>query len=101
MGLFDKKEKTPAETVIEDVCRIRKDEKVLIIANPETNMIAQSLYTASLSGGAKPTLIFQPAKTSADYAEDAVVGAIKSEPDVIFSISHLKYPQRILHSLYK
>ena len=31
MGLFDKKEKTPAETVIEDVCRIRKDEKVLII----------------------------------------------------------------------
>lgn len=90
MGLFDKKEKTPAETVIEDVCRIRKDEKVLIIANPETNMIAQSLYTASLSGGAKPTLIFQPAKTSADYAEDAVVGAIKSEPDVIFSISHLK-----------
>ena len=45
MNLFGKKEKTPAQTVIEDVCKIKKGEKVLIIANPETSVIAQNLFT--------------------------------------------------------
>ena len=90
MNLFGKKEKTPAQTVIEDVCKIKKSEKVLIIANPETSVIAQNLFTSALDSGAKPTLIYQTKKTSADFAEETVVGAIKSEPDVIFSISEIK-----------
>ena len=90
MNLFGKKEKTPAQTVIEDVCKIKKGEKVLIIANPETSVIAQNLFTSALDSGAKPTLIYQTKKTSADFAEETVVGAIKSEPDVIFSISEIK-----------
>ena len=90
MNLFRKKEKTPAQTVIEDVCKIKKSEKVLIIANPETSVIAQNLFTSALDSGAKPTLIYQTKKTSADFAEETVVGAIKSEPDVIFSISEIK-----------
>ncbi|MBO4319087.1 MAG: peptidase M17 [Treponema sp.] len=81
------KTKTPAQTVIQEVCKIKKGETVLIIANPETNLIAQDLYLASQEVEAKPTLIFQPKKTIMDMAEKAVIGAIKTEPDVIFSIS--------------
>lgn len=62
MNLFGKKEKTPAQTVIEDVCKIKKGEKVLIIANPETSVIAQNLFTSALDSGAKPTLIYQTKK---------------------------------------
>ncbi|MBE6353237.1 aminopeptidase [Treponema sp.] len=90
MSIFSPKEKTPAQTVVEDVCKIKKGETVLIIANPETNLIAQDLYTAACESGAKPTLIFQQKKSSMDAAEKAVVGAIKSEPDVCFSISAVK-----------
>ena len=90
MGIFDKKDKTPSQTVVEDVCKIKKGEKVLIIANPETSYISQELYKAASNVGAKPTLMFQPKKTSGDFCEETVVGAIKSEPDVIFSISEIK-----------
>lgn len=90
ISLFEKKEKTSAETVIQDVCKVRKGEKVLVIANPETNIIAQKLYMAASDAGAGVSLIFQNKKTSADFAEETVIGAIKSEPDVIFSISEIK-----------
>ncbi len=89
MALF-KTEKSPAKTVVEEVCKIKKGEKVLIIANPETSNIAQSLYLASQEAGASTTLMFQQKKSSMDCAEEAVVGAIKSEPNVIFSISAVK-----------
>ena len=103
MNLFGKKEKTPAQTVIEDVCKIKKGEKVLIIANPETSVIAQNLFTSALDSGAKPTLIYHTKKTSADFAEETVVGAIKSEPDVIFSISEIKLgkDEKAIASPYK
>ena len=87
MSIFSAKEKTPSQTVIEDVLHIKKNETALIIANPETNLIAQDLFTALREAGAKPSLIFQNKKASSDAAEDAVIGAIKSEPDVILSIS--------------
>ena len=87
MSLLSSKPKTPAQTVIQDVCRIKKGETVLIIANPETNLISQDLYLAAKEVEANPTLMFQPKKTIMDMAEKAVIGAIKSEPDVIFSIS--------------
>lgn len=81
------REKTPAQTVVEDVCKIKKGETVLIVANPETNLISQQIYEASLKAGAKPVLMFQNKKSIMDHAEKAVVAAIKSAPDVIFSIS--------------
>ena len=90
MSIFEKKEKTPSQTVVDDVCKIKKGEKVLIIANPETSYISQELYKAALEAGAKPVLAYQPKKTSGDFCEESVVGAIKSEPDVIFSISEIK-----------
>ncbi len=90
MGLFDKKEKTPAKTAVEDVLKIKKGETILIIANPETSGIAQDLFTAAREIGAKPSLIFQRKKTSADFVEDTVIGAIKTEPNVIISVSECK-----------
>lgn len=84
---FLSKEKTPAQIIVQDVCKVKKNEKVLIIANPETNLIAQDIFAASNEQGAKTTLLFQTAKKSMDYAEETVIAAIKSEPDVCFSIS--------------
>lgn len=81
---------TPAYTVINTVLKVKKSEKVIIAANPETNLIAQDLYTEALAAGAEPTLIFQPAKKAMDAAEPAVIAAIKTEPQVFLSISHMK-----------
>lgn len=79
-----------AYTVINTVVKLKKSEKILIVANPETNTIAQELYTEASKAGGEPTLIFQPSKKSMDNAEPSVIGALKSEPDVFLSISYLK-----------
>ena len=90
MGFFTKAEKTPAQTVVQDVLRVQKNERALLIANPETNVIAQELFTALTESGAKPVLMFQQKKSSMDYAEDSVIGALKSAPDIVLSISAVK-----------
>jgi leucyl aminopeptidase (aminopeptidase T) len=85
-----KKKRNPYEVVCEDVCKIKKDERVLIIANPSTAEIAQSFYQAANECGAIPTLMFQPDKTSFDNANEEVLAAIKTNPEVCFSISTIK-----------
>ena len=85
-----KKKRNPYEVVCEDVCKIKKDERVLIIANPYTAEIAQSFYQAANECGAVPTLMFQPDKTSFDNANEEVLAAIKTNPEVCFSISAIK-----------
>lgn len=85
-----KKEITPEQNVIENVCKVKKDERVLIIANPQTNQIAEKLYQAANEAGAKTSLIYQNAKSSFDNAEKEVLAAIGSNPDVCFSISEIK-----------
>lgn len=88
--LINKKDRTPAQVVVQDVVAVKKGERVLIIANPQTNEIAQNLFTASAEAGALPTLIFQPDKTSFDNANPEVLAAIATEPEVCFSISNIK-----------
>ncbi len=90
MSLFSKKEKTPSQTVVQDVLKTKKNERVLIIANPETNIIAQDLFSAFLEVDAKPVLMYQTKKEAMDYADESVVGALKSEPDIVLSISAIK-----------
>lgn len=92
MGFINKKEKsrTPAQIVVQDVVKVKKGERVLIIANPATAEIAQDLYSASSDSGALATLIFQPDKTSFDNANPEVLAAIASQPEVCFSISNIK-----------
>lgn len=81
---------TPAENVVMNVCSVKKGERVLIIANPATNQISQDLYSAVLKAGGIPTLMFQPDKTSFDNANPEVLAAIKTNPEVCFSISNVK-----------
>src|SRR5574344_2536856 len=90
MNFIKKQILSPAQTVVRDVLRIKKDERVLIVANPETNVIAQSLYEASLEMEAEPVLIFQKTKTSMDSADPSVIAALKTEPHVFLSISNNK-----------
>ena len=85
-----KKEITPPENIINNLCKIKKNESVLIIANPATDFIAQELYTAANQAGAKTSLIYQNSKTSFDNAEKTVLAAIGTNPDVCFSISENK-----------
>jgi aminopeptidase len=84
------KEISPAENVVLNVCKVKSGERVLIIANPATAEIAQDLYKASVDAGAVTTLMYQNDKTSFDNANPEVVAAIKSNPDVCFSISNIK-----------
>lgn len=85
-----KKELSPSDTVIQNVCKVRKNERVLIIANPRTADIAQDLYASASNAGARTTLIFQSEKTSFDNAEPEVIAAIATNPDVCISVSACK-----------
>ena len=85
-----KKDRAYSDIVIEDVVKIKKGERVLIIANPATSEIAQDLFKCSCEKGALTTLIFQPERTSFDDATPEVLAAIASNPDVCFSISSVK-----------
>ncbi|HVP40723.1 MAG TPA: aminopeptidase [Candidatus Krumholzibacteriaceae bacterium] len=78
-----------AEVAVREVLAVKKNEHVLIVTNPEKDVyrIAQALYTANVNAGASTTLVIQLRKTSFDYAEPSVINAIKTEPEVIISIS--------------
>jgi len=88
--IITKKDREPAEVVVQDVVKVKKGERVLIIANPATSEIAQNLYKASCDAGAVSTLMFQPDRTSFDNATPEVLAAIGANPDVCFSISNIK-----------
>ena len=51
------KDIVPAEIIVRDVCRVKKGERVLIVANPETNVIAQDLFESVKKAGSEPVLI--------------------------------------------
>jgi leucyl aminopeptidase (aminopeptidase T) len=78
-----------AKVAVREVLAVKKDEHVLIITNPKRDVyrIAQALYTVNVNAGASTTLVIQQKKTSFDYAEPSVINAIKTEPEVVISIS--------------
>jgi leucyl aminopeptidase (aminopeptidase T) len=81
-----------AKVAISDVVKVKKDERVLIITNPNNDVqkISMALYDAVLNAGGKPAVMFQPMKTQLDFADDAVIHALQAAPEVILSISHEK-----------
>ncbi len=81
-----------AEVAINEVLGTKKDEKVLIVTNPDKDVqsISMALYDAAIEAGASPTLIFQPVKSQLDFAEESVISAIEANPDIIMSISKNK-----------
>ncbi len=74
---------------VEEVLRVKKGERVVIVTNPEPDVLSVSrvLYDASLRTGAVPLLLVQPRRTSLENAHDGVIHALRSEPEVILSIS--------------
>ena len=84
------KDVLPAEIIVRDVCRVKKSERVLIVANPETNVIAQDLFESVKKAGGEPVLVFQSAKKSFDNASPEVLASIATNPDLCFSVSSSK-----------
>lgn len=84
--------KEVASVALHKTIGLKEGEEILIVTNPDEDVkrISEAIFEASLGFGAKPSLIFQPAKTSLDYAERAVLGAIRAAPDVVLSISEVK-----------
>jgi len=78
-----------ANVATREVLAVKESERVLIITNPEKDVfeIAQAMYLASLKANASPTLVVQQKKNTFDYAEPAVINAIKTEPPVIMMVN--------------
>ncbi|MBI5000409.1 MAG: aminopeptidase [Euryarchaeota archaeon] len=78
-----------AQVAVRDVLGVKKGEKALIITNPEQGVYAISLavYDAIIDAGGLPVIIVQPYKTQLDFAEDSVLAAIGSVPDIAISLS--------------
>lgn len=81
-----------ARIAMREVLDVKEGEKVLIVTNPEDEVmrISHALYNAALWMKARPVLVFQEVKTQLDLAEPSVIGALRSEPDVMISISREK-----------
>jgi hypothetical protein len=81
-----------AAVAMGEVLGAKKGERVLIITNPEKDVmqISLALYDASLDAGAAPLLVVQPAKSLLDFAEDGVIHALRSGPEIALSISTRK-----------
>lgn len=80
---------TAAETAIYKVLRVKKKERVLIITNPDHEVftISGAIRMAAACAGADACVLVQPRRSPLDLASDAVIHALRSEPDVVLSIS--------------
>lgn len=78
--------------VMDEVLGAKDGEKVLIITNHHDDgmKISKSLYNASIIRKMSPVIIVQSVKSQLDFAEDAVIKSIESEPDIVISISKEK-----------
>lgn len=81
--------RTAARTAVSQCLDVQSGERVLIVSNfdGEVAAISRALYDACLDLGAKPALMFQETKAQTDFAEDAVIGAIGTKPEVFISMS--------------
>ncbi|MBN1837132.1 MAG: peptidase M17 [Spirochaetales bacterium] len=81
-----------AEVAIRECLAVRPEERVLIVTNPYSDVMAisEALYNAVLDAEGRPTLLVQPLKAQLDFADEAVYAAIASNPDVVISMSEEK-----------
>ncbi len=81
--------KKAAEVAVKEVLAVQPGETLHIITNPEKGVytIALAIYDAAISAGGKPLILVQPYKTQLDYAEEGVVGALATIPDIAISLS--------------
>ena len=85
----DKELYKAAEIAIRDVLKVKANEKILIVTNPVADVaeISYALYDAALKAGGCPVLMFQAEKNQMSFAEPGIIGAIKTEPDILISMS--------------
>jgi leucyl aminopeptidase (aminopeptidase T) len=78
-----------AELTIKRSLAVKAGERVLIITNPEPDVaeISQALYRWVAAVGGIPNLIWQQTKSQLDPMDEAVRGALLTEPDVYISMS--------------
>lgn len=78
-----------ARVAVDDVLGVKNGERLLIITNPEDDVlsVSRALYSAAEKMEAKPVLCIQPMKSQLDFATDEVMSAIRSDPDIVLSIS--------------
>lgn len=81
-----------AKVVMQKVFKVKKGERILIVTNPfcDTAQISMALYDAAKEEGAEPSMIFQEEKTLLDYADESVIAAIKTDPEIFLSVSNNK-----------
>jgi len=81
-----------AHVAVTTALKIQPGEKVLIVANPfrDSIEISRALFDAALAAGGCPSLLVQPVKAQLDYAEETLIAAFESHPDVVMSISTQK-----------
>jgi leucyl aminopeptidase (aminopeptidase T) len=81
-----------AEVAVSTVLKVRRGERVVIFTNPhgDGQAISKALYSAAAAKEASPVIVTQPMKTTLDFAEEAVLMAIRSAPEVLISISQEK-----------
>ena len=89
LGPFPRGLDRAAEVAMTEVLRVKKGERVVIVTNPEKDVltISAALDEAATARGAEATLLVQPRRTPVDLASDAVIHALRSQPEVILSIS--------------
>jgi hypothetical protein len=81
-----------ARVAISDVLGTKKGERVLIITNPasDVRLISEALYDAALDCSASPIMLIQPEKSQMDLADDSVIHALRTEPEITISVSRRK-----------
>ncbi len=91
-GQADAGLKRAADVAIAEVLRVKEGERVLIVTNPapDVHAVSLALYDAALDALARPVLVVQPERSQLDFADESVVAAIASQPDVFISMSQEK-----------
>lgn len=81
-----------ASLAIRQSLRVCPGERVLLISNPDAEVlpIALALFRQVQLAGGRPNLVLQPAKTQLDDMDPAVLAALKTRPEVYISISRQK-----------
>ncbi|MBN1389947.1 MAG: peptidase M17 [Candidatus Thermoplasmatota archaeon] len=81
-----------ARVAIKDVLKVKTGETVLIVTNTtlDVSMISKALFDASVEAGGETTILVQPTKSQLDLANETVLGALRTDPDILISISEEK-----------
>lgn len=82
----------PARIAVKEVLGAKEGERALIITNPsrDVSLISLALHDAFSEEGVEPVIVIQRRRTQTDFADPAVIEALKSRPEIILSISEEK-----------